>query len=95
MRHYTANISFLTLTQDDCTIPKCSELSEYIESSHTEVEDLSSRYINESDVYDRCGHDTRQLHPSCIACRISQDRFDRMKLDRNRNNLAKWKEYIG
>ena len=44
-------------------------LSEYIDSAHTEVEDLSSRYMNGSNVYDRCGHDTRQLHPSCTACR--------------------------
>ena len=42
---------------------------EYTDSAHTEVEDLSSRYMNGSNVYDRCGQDTRQLHPSCTARR--------------------------
>ena len=55
--------------RDDGTPPKCGELSEYIDSAHTEMEDLSSRYMNGSNVYDRCGHHTRQLHPSCTACR--------------------------
>ena len=55
--------------QNDCTPRKNGELSEYTDSSHTEVEDLSSRYMNGSKVYDRCGHNTRQLHPSCTACR--------------------------
>ena len=36
---------------------------------HTQVDDLSSKYMNGSDEYDRCGHDPRQLHPSCTACR--------------------------
>ena len=53
-----------------------------------QLEDLYSRYMNGSDAYDRCaGHDTRQLHPSCISCSrlpISQDWLDRMKLVRNR-----------
>ena len=31
--------------QDECTQPKCGELSEYIHSAHTEVEDSFSRYI--------------------------------------------------
>ena len=35
----------------------------------TEVKDPSSRCMNESDVYDRCGHDTRQVHPSCTICK--------------------------
>ena len=43
-------------------------VSIYIDSDHTEVEDLSSICMNESHVCDRCGHDTRQLHPSCTAC---------------------------
>ena len=64
---YQIYLSFLE--QNDCTPPKCGELSEYTDSAHTEVEDLSSRCMNESNVYDRCGHDTRQLHPSCTACR--------------------------
>ena len=48
---------------------KCGELSEYTDSAHTEMEDLSSRYMNWSDVCIRCGHDNRQLHPSCTAYR--------------------------
>ena len=32
---------------------KCGELSEYIDSAHTEVEDPSSRCMNASDEYDR------------------------------------------
>ena len=57
------------LEQNDCTPPKCGELSEYTDSAHTEVGDLSSRCMNESYAYDLCGYDTRQLHPSCTACR--------------------------
>ena len=64
---YQIYLSFLE--QNDCTTPKCGELSEYIDSAHSEVEDLSSRYMNGSNMYDRCGHDTRQLHPSCTAIR--------------------------
>ena len=48
--------------QNDCTPPKCGELSEYTDSAHTEVEDLSSRCMNGSNVYDRCGHDIGLLH---------------------------------
>ena len=55
--------------QNYCTPLKCGELSEYTDSAHTEVEDLSSRCMNASNEYDRCGHDTRRLHPSCTACR--------------------------
>ena len=43
------------------------KLSKYTDSIHTEVEDPSSRYMNASDEYDRCGHGTRQFHPSCIG----------------------------
>ena len=50
---YQIYLSFLE--QNDCTPPKCGELSEYTDSAHTEVEDLSSRYMNGSNVYDRCG----------------------------------------
>ena len=64
---YQIYLSFLE--QNDCTPPKCGELSEYTDSAHTEVEDLSSRCMNGSNVYDQCGHDTRLLHPSCTACR--------------------------
>ena len=38
---YQIYISFLE--QNDCTPPKCGELSEYTDSAHTEVEDLSSK----------------------------------------------------
>ena len=40
---YQIYLSFLE--QNDCTPSKYGELSEYIDSAHTEVEDLSSRYI--------------------------------------------------
>ena len=55
--------------QNYCTPPKCGELSEYTDSVHTEVEEPSSRCMNASDQYDRCGHDTRQFYRSCTACR--------------------------
>ena len=55
--------------QNDCTPLKCGELSEYTESSRTKVEDHRSRCMNESDEYDRCGFDTRQLRPCYTACR--------------------------
>ena len=38
--------------QKYCTPPICGELSEYTDSAHTQVEDLSSRYMNGSDEYD-------------------------------------------
>ena len=57
--------------RDDCTPPKCAEVSEYTDSARTEVEGPSLGYMNGSNVYDRCGHDTRQLHPSCTACRTT------------------------
>ena len=41
---YQIYLSFLE--QNDCTPPKCGELSEYTDSAHTEVEDLSLRYMN-------------------------------------------------
>ena len=57
--HLLYQIYIFFLEQNDCTPPKCGEMSEYTDSAHTEVEDLSSRYMNGSNVYDRCGHDTR------------------------------------
>ena len=66
---YEIYISFLE--KHYCTLPKCVELSEYTDSAHTEVKDPSLRCMNASDVYDRRGHDTRQFHPSCTACRKS------------------------
>ena len=39
------NISFLVLGPDDCSPPKCGELSEYIDSAHTlRVKDLFKMY---------------------------------------------------
>ena len=67
--HFFYQIYLSFFQENDCKPPKCGELSEYTDSAHTEVEDLSSRCMNGSDVYDRCGHGTRQLHPSCTACR--------------------------
>ena len=43
---YQIYLSFLE--QNDCTPLKCVELSEYTDSAHTEVGDLSSRYMNGS-----------------------------------------------
>ena len=79
--HLFYQIYFSFLEQNDCTPPKCGELSEYTDSAHTEVEDLSSRYMNVSNVYDRCGYDTRHLPaPPVGGLPISQDWLDRMKL---------------
>ena len=85
--HLFCQIYLSFLEQSDCTPPKCGELSEYTDSAHTEVEDLSSRCMNGSNVYDRCGHDTRLLHPSCTACRRTANLpglADRMKLVHDR-----------
>ena len=65
--HLFYQLYLSVLEQNDCAPPNCGELSEYTDSAHTEVEDLSSRYMNGSNVYDRCEHDTKQLHPSCTA----------------------------
>ena len=46
---YQMYLSFLE--QNDCTPPKCGELSEYTDTAHTEVEDLSSRCMNGSQDY--------------------------------------------
>ena len=44
--HLFFQICLPLLEQNDCTPPKCGELSEYTDSAHTEVEDLSSRCMN-------------------------------------------------
>ena len=64
---YQIYLSFFV--RDDCSPPKCGELSEYTDSAHTEMEDPSLGYMYGLNMYDRCGHDTRQLHPSCTACK--------------------------
>ena len=71
--------------QNDCTPPKCGELSEYTDSAHTEVEDLSSRCMNVSNVYDNFILPA----PPVGGLPISQDWLDRMKLVHDRTN---WKE---
>ena len=43
---YQIYLSFLE--QNDWTPPQFGELSDYTDSAHTEVEDLSSRYMNGS-----------------------------------------------
>ena len=63
--------------QNDCTPPKCGELSEYTDSAHTEVEDPSSRCTNASDEYDLPA-------PPVGGLPIFQDWLDRMNLVRNR-----------
>ena len=45
---YQIYLSFLE--QNNCTPLKCGELSEYTDSAHTEVEDLSSRYMNVEEI---------------------------------------------
>ena len=51
--HLFYQIYFSFLEQNDCTPPKCGELSEYTDSAHTEVEDPSLGCMNVSNVYDR------------------------------------------
>ena len=50
---YQIYLSFLE--QNDCTPPRCGELSDYTDSAHTQVEEPSLGCINVSNVYDRCG----------------------------------------
>ena len=44
--------------------PKCSYLSEYTDNAHTEVDDLSSRSMNGSNVCDQC----KQVRSECLTC---------------------------
>ena len=46
--HHTYQIYHTLSVRDDCTPPKCSELSEYTDSAHTEVEDPSLECMNGS-----------------------------------------------
>ena len=81
---YQIYLSFLE--QNYYTPPKCGELSEYTDSAHAEVEDLSSRYTNLSDAYDRCGTTQGNFTlpaPPVRGLPISQDWLDRMKHVRN------------
>ena len=88
---YQIYLSFLE--QYDCTPPKCGELSEYTDSAHTEVENLSSRYMSGSNVYDRCGHDTRQLYTDITHTGFSTcSNVPRISLTRSpRNRLLLWR----
>ena len=67
--HHIYQIYNFLSERDACTPPKCGAPSEYTDSAHTEVEDPSSGCMNESYMYGRYGHGTKQLHPSCTACR--------------------------
>ena len=53
--HLCHQIYLSFLEQNYCTPPKCVALSEYTDSAHTEVEDLSSRYMNGSNVFSCAG----------------------------------------
>ena len=85
--HLFFQIYLPLLQQNDCTPPKCGKLSEYTDSAHTEVEDLSSRCMNGSNGSngsDRCGQDRFILHALPVAgLPISHDRLDKMKLVHN------------
>ena len=69
--HLFYEIHLSILKQNDRTPPKCGEQSEYPDSAHTDVEDLSSRCMNGLYVNGRYVNDTKQFHPSCTACRKS------------------------
>ena len=78
---YQIYLSFLE--QNDCTPPRCGELSDYTDSAHTQVENPSLGCMNVSNVYDRCS--TTQDNfilpaPPVGGLPISQDWLDRMKL---------------
>ena len=61
--HHICQIYHFLSQQDDCTPPKCGELSEYIDSAHTEVEDPSLWCMNGLNMYGRYGHDTKHYCP--------------------------------
>ena len=68
---------------NDCPPPKCGELSQYSHSVHIEVEDLSSRCMNGSDVGTTQDNFILPAPPEG-GLPVSQDWLDRMKLVRNR-----------
>ena len=77
--------------QNEYTPPKCGELSEYSDSAHNELEDVSLRCMNGSNKY-ITDADTTQDHfilpvLPVGGLPISQDRLDRMKLVRDRTIL--------
>ena len=50
--HLSHQIYISFFHQNDCTLPKCGQLSEYTDSAHTEAEDPSSKCMIMSDEYD-------------------------------------------
>ena len=62
--------------RDNCTPPKCGELSEYTDSAHTEVEDPSLCMTDAGTTQDNFILPT----PPVGGLPISQDWLDRMKL---------------
>ena len=66
--------------RDDCTPPKCGELSEHTDSADTNVEDPSLGCMNGSNVYDNF------ILPALPVggLPISQNWLDRMKLVHDR-----------
>ena len=86
---YQIYLSFLE--QNYCIPPKCSELSEYTDSAHTEVGDLLMGQMCMTDA--GTTQDNFILPASPVGgLPISQDWLDRMKLVCVRTN---WKRYIG
>ena len=87
MEYLRPNTPFFSFFHKNyCTPPKCGKLSEYNDSAHTEVEGPSSRCMNASDEYDRCGmtKDNFILPARPVGgLPISQDWSDRIKLVRN------------
>ena len=53
LSHLFFQIYISLFESDDCIALKYDELLEYINSAHTEVEDLSSRWVNGSNECDR------------------------------------------
>ena len=85
--HLSHQIYVSFFQQNYCTPPKCGKLSEYTDSAHTEVEDPSSRCTNASADYDRCRHDTIQLHHSCTAWVLMIAQISAVNMDAESGNL--------
>ena len=82
-RHLFYQIYLSFLEQNDCTPPKCGELSEYTDSAHTEVEDPSLGCMNVSNA--GTTQDNFILPaPPVGGLPISQDWLGRMKLVHDR-----------
>ena len=60
--HLFCKIYSSLFEQNDYTSPYCDKLSECTDCAHTEVEDLSLRRMNESNVCDQYRYDTRQFY---------------------------------